>query len=311
MQVQVHLGRPGRRRPLPRRGPQCRELLGIAAPALEAGAMARGQRRCFVEEEQLGVPVGLHHGGAVTPLELEDAGDPLPGRPAAGAEGSVGEVEGAAAVAHHQAAVRRGDDLALRRDTVLERHRAICQTDRELPTGDANVARRRASGNAEQVRRGHRPRCCGQPHQAQLPVDAADRRADRGVRQALGRRGFARGRPDRRGRSRLHRRGRPERAGRPVRRQRPALHHAPALRLQGDPRVPGACDRPHQRLLPGRRARGGGELRFPRRDGGGAVRHAGGGNGPAVRDRGGAAAGARRLGPHARDAADRGRLLSG
>ena len=132
MQRHVHLGRPGRCGPAARLGPQRRKALGIAAAALEAGAMAGGQRRRLVEEEQLGVAVGLHHRLAVPALELEHAGDPLPGGPAAGPERPVGQMEGAAAVAHHEAAVRRGDDLALGRDAVLERHRAICQTRRQI-----------------------------------------------------------------------------------------------------------------------------------------------------------------------------------
>ena len=85
----------------------------LGAAALEAGAMPGGQRGRLVEEEQLGVAVGLHQLPAPA-LELEQAGDPLPGRPAARLERLVGQMEAAAAVAHHQAAVRRGDDLACR-----------------------------------------------------------------------------------------------------------------------------------------------------------------------------------------------------
>jgi len=91
--------------------------------------MPGGQRGRLVEEEQLGVAVGLHHRRAVAPFELEHAGDPLPGGPAAGPERAVRQMEGAATVAQHQAAVRRGDDLTLGRDSVLERH-GVCERPR-------------------------------------------------------------------------------------------------------------------------------------------------------------------------------------
>jgi enoyl-CoA hydratase/carnithine racemase len=112
--------------------------------------VAGRERGGLVQEEQLGVAMGLHH-LAVAALELEHAGDPLPGGPAARTQRLVGKVEGAAPVAHHEAAVRCGYDLAFGRDAVLEGHRAICQTDQNYP-------RRRecrtpaCSGNAEQVR---------------------------------------------------------------------------------------------------------------------------------------------------------------
>ena len=108
----------------------------------------------------------------------------------------------------------------------------------------------------------------------------------------------------------LHRRRRPQRAGRLLHRQRAAVHHAAAHGLQGDPRLPGAGDRPHQRLLPRRGAGAGGLLRHARGGRGRAARHARGAHGHPVGDRGGPAAGPDRLGPHARDAAD-GRALLG
>ncbi len=68
--------------------------------------------------------------------------------------------------------------------------------------------------------------------------------------------------------------------------------------------VSGAGDRARQWVLPGRRPGGGGELRHARGCGHGAVRHARGAHGAAVGDRSRFAAGADRLGPDARDAAD-------
>src|SRR5262249_48070510 len=106
-----------------RHGPQLGEVLGLAAAALEARAMAGGKRRGFIQEEQLGVAVGLHH-LALAALELEHAGDPLPAGPAPGPGCRVGQMNHPAAIAHHEAAVRGGNDIALGRDTVLERHEA-------------------------------------------------------------------------------------------------------------------------------------------------------------------------------------------
>ena len=104
-----------------RPGPQFGEPVGVGAPAFEAGPVTGGERRGLVQEEQLGVAIGLHD-LAMPALELEHAGDPLSGGPAAGPDGLVGCVEGPAAIAHQQASMRRGDDLALGGDAVLERH---------------------------------------------------------------------------------------------------------------------------------------------------------------------------------------------
>src|SRR5262245_8514685 len=122
VQHQIHLGRPGWRRPGARAGPQFGEALSIGAPALKAGAMAGRKRGCLIEKEQFGVPVWLHHRHALPSLEFQAAGDPLPRRPAAPAERSVGQMEGTAAVAHHQSAMGSGDDGAVRGDAILEGH---------------------------------------------------------------------------------------------------------------------------------------------------------------------------------------------
>src|SRR5690606_16716369 len=75
----------------------------------------------LVKEEELGVAVRLHH-LAMAALERQHAGDPGAARPAASAEALLGVVQPPAAVAHQRPALRRGDDLAERRDAVLQRH---------------------------------------------------------------------------------------------------------------------------------------------------------------------------------------------
>src|SRR5262249_17699975 len=95
---------------------------------LEAGPVAGGERRGLVEEEEFRIAVRHHHRRAMSALELEHAGDPLPRRPAPRAQRPVGAMERAAAVAEHEPPVWGGDDVALRRDRVLEGHRAICHT---------------------------------------------------------------------------------------------------------------------------------------------------------------------------------------
>ena len=67
--------------------------------------MAGGERRRFVEEEQLGVARAPDVAPAA--LEFADAGDPLPARPAPPPERLVVAVEAAAAIAHQRAARRR------------------------------------------------------------------------------------------------------------------------------------------------------------------------------------------------------------
>jgi hypothetical protein len=106
-------------------GPQFGEALGVRTPALEAGTVAGRKRGRFIEKEQLGVPARLHHRHALASLELQAAGDPLPRRPAAPTERSVGQMEGAAAIAHHQSAMGGDYDGSVRGDAVLERHRNL------------------------------------------------------------------------------------------------------------------------------------------------------------------------------------------
>jgi hypothetical protein len=102
--------------------------------------MSRRQCGGLIEEEQLGVAVGLHHGQAVSALELEHAGDPLPAGPAPAAERAVGQMKGASAIAHHQAALRRGDNVAGGGDTVLERHAVIWQNSKQQGDRECRIA---------------------------------------------------------------------------------------------------------------------------------------------------------------------------
>ena len=89
------------------------------ASTFGAGSMAGGEGRRFIEEEELGVAVRGHDRPMPTP-ELEHADEPsldLP-RPK---DVSRGIVENAP-IAHHRPLLRRGDDLAERRDPILSWH---------------------------------------------------------------------------------------------------------------------------------------------------------------------------------------------
>src|SRR5262245_66535311 len=88
--------------------------------------MSRRQRRCLIEKKQFRVTVGLHHGRAMTALELEHAGDPLPARPTAPSQRAIGQVKSTAAIAHQQTTMRSGDDVAFGSEAVVEWHGAIC-----------------------------------------------------------------------------------------------------------------------------------------------------------------------------------------
>src|SRR5579859_5142387 len=98
------------------------EAVVVAPAALGAWAVAGGERRRLVEEEQLGVAVGLHQLASAA-LELQQASDPAPPHPALQRQQLlVHRVKAAAAVAEQRAARRRLDDLAPRRYAILQRH---------------------------------------------------------------------------------------------------------------------------------------------------------------------------------------------
>ncbi len=95
----------------------------IVAPAEGARPVTRGERGGLVEEEELGELPRLEERPALPPLELEPAGDP-PSDRIAPADTTLVVVQ-AAAVPVHEAACRIGDQLAERRDPVLQRHKDI------------------------------------------------------------------------------------------------------------------------------------------------------------------------------------------
>ena len=96
------------------------EAVVVLAAALRARAVPGGERGRLVEEEEPRVAARRHRIGAVAAAELEPARDPALHleRPADAAL----RVVQAAAVAVHEPALRRGDELAERRHPVLERH---------------------------------------------------------------------------------------------------------------------------------------------------------------------------------------------
>ena len=103
--------------------PERREPVVVVPAAECARAMPRRERRRLVEEEQLGELAGLEERRAVPVLEDQPAGDPasyLPAPP----DPPFGVVQ-AAAIPVDQAARRCRDEVAERRDAVLERHAPV------------------------------------------------------------------------------------------------------------------------------------------------------------------------------------------
>ena len=101
--------------------PRGAEALGVVAAAIEARTMAGCERGRFIEEEQLG-PASLAHHLAPASAELAEAGDPGWSGPALSQERLARGVMDDAAVAGEQPAMRRCDDVACRRDAVLQWH---------------------------------------------------------------------------------------------------------------------------------------------------------------------------------------------
>ncbi len=102
---------------LPRRAKAVRVL----APAVEARTVPGRECGRLIEKEQLGPAAAAHH-LAPAPAEFADASEPGRGRPAFSEQRPGRGVVDDAAIAGEQPAVRGGDDLARRRDTVLQRH---------------------------------------------------------------------------------------------------------------------------------------------------------------------------------------------
>src|SRR5262249_60129752 len=93
----------------------------VVAPATErARTVTRGEGRRLVEEEQLGEPPWLQQPRPPPAAKLQLAGDPsLPVVPTSDPPGVVVQ---ATTVAVDETAGRIGDQLALRRDPVLQCH---------------------------------------------------------------------------------------------------------------------------------------------------------------------------------------------
>jgi hypothetical protein len=102
-------------------GPKVAEAHEVFAAALRAGAVASGQGRRLVQEEQLGEPTRTEQWPAAA-LELEPTGDPSTNLPRAD-QLAVLVVEDAA-VSEEQPTSFRRDDLSERRDPIAQRHGA-------------------------------------------------------------------------------------------------------------------------------------------------------------------------------------------
>jgi ketosteroid isomerase-like protein len=96
----------------------CVEL--VLVPAERAGAMAGGERRRLVQEEQLGEAAGLKQGPPLPATELEPAGDPA--LAVVASADATGLIVKAAAVAVDQPTAGVRNQLAERCNAVLERH---------------------------------------------------------------------------------------------------------------------------------------------------------------------------------------------
>jgi hypothetical protein len=89
----------------------------VRAAAFEAGPVPGRERGRFVEKEQFGIEA-VPHVAAATP-EIEHAANPLPRHPAPRCQRLCGGMQAPAAIAHEQAARRRGKELSERIDAVL------------------------------------------------------------------------------------------------------------------------------------------------------------------------------------------------
>src|SRR5580700_2369662 len=98
--------------------PNVTETPIVFAAAFRAWAVTGGESRRLIEEEQFG-PGVRPHDGATDPLVFELAGDPAAHLRVPDYAACI--VVKDAAIAHHEAAPRQGDDLTERSDAVLER----------------------------------------------------------------------------------------------------------------------------------------------------------------------------------------------
>jgi hypothetical protein len=110
----------GRRPAAAGTGADVEEAVVVGPAAQRAGAVAGGERRPLVEDEELGEPARLQEALPFPPAELEPAGDPAQAIVVA-ADAAAGVVQ-AAAISVDEPAARVGDQLAEWRDAVLEWH---------------------------------------------------------------------------------------------------------------------------------------------------------------------------------------------
>jgi hypothetical protein len=100
--------------------PDLGESRVVLAPTEGARSVTRGERGGLIQEEQLGEPARLEQRRVVPSLEAEPACDPSLDRVPAADPASV--VVEASAVPVDEAACRSRDQIAERRDPVLDRH---------------------------------------------------------------------------------------------------------------------------------------------------------------------------------------------
>ena len=101
---------------LPRRA----KSVGVVAAAVEARAVSGRERGRLIEKEQFGPAPRGHHVAAAA-AEFANASDPRLAAPAPVQQRLRRRIMDDAAIAGEQAALRRRDDLAGRRDTILQR----------------------------------------------------------------------------------------------------------------------------------------------------------------------------------------------
>ena len=97
--------------------------------AFRARTMPGGQRGCFVEKEELRIPLWLHH-GPMPAAQFQKARDPAPDLPRPHDPPRV--VVKNTAVAHHKPATGERHDITERRNSVLQRHSVFYERLRAL-----------------------------------------------------------------------------------------------------------------------------------------------------------------------------------